>query len=115
MRDELHEWFFHKFSEFRVGSHHVDGAVEGEHRSKFGNLKHLSHHSLPPEAGQPFVPDFRQKLLDIRVGDESFLLVLDGEFQPVQSLPFARLPILARRVEVQHNLELVAGPRVIQQ
>lgn len=115
MRDELDERFLHELSHLRVRRHHVHRAVEREHRRELRHLKYLPDHPLATKPRQAFVPDFCQQLLHVRMGDKLLLLIFDRELQSLQGLPLARLPILPRRIEVQHNFQLVAGPRVIQQ
>lgn len=115
MRDELYERFLHELSQLGVRRHHVNRAVEWKHRCELRHLHDLPDHSLPPETGQTLIPDLRQQLLHVRMSHELLLLVLDGELESLQRLTFARLPILAGRIKVQHDLQLVAGARVIQQ
>lgn len=77
MRDKLHERFLHKFSEFWVRCHHVDGAVKRKHRCELSYLKALSYHSFPSKAWQAFVPNFRQQLLNVSKNILQFKLCLE--------------------------------------
>lgn len=65
--DELDERLPQGLSELGVWRDDVHGGEDGKPDSDANYLQGLQHHVLPPEAGQSFVPDGRQKLLDIGV------------------------------------------------
>lgn len=49
------------------------------------------------------------------MGNKLFLFIFDCHLQPLEGLPFSRLPILARWIEVQHDFKLIARASVVQQ
>lgn len=115
MADELDEGLLHEEGLGRVGRHHVDGAVERKGGAEFADLDELADHAEPTEARQPVVPDLGQQLLDVRMGNELLLLVIDGQLETLEWLTLAGLPVVALRIVVEHDLELVRGARVVQQ
>lgn len=57
MTDELHKWLLHEQTHLGGGGHHVYGAVHWKHGAQLTHLHHLTHHTLPTETRQAFVPD----------------------------------------------------------
>ena len=79
MADELDEWLLHEQRLGRVGGEHVDRAVDRELGAQLAHLDQLADHAEPSEPRQSVVPDRGEQLLDVGMGDELLLLVLDGE------------------------------------
>lgn len=70
MDEKLHEGLAHQFASIRLGSNHVEAAVEGEEDNDFHDLHELLKHRHPSEPRQSVVPQGSEQLLDVGVRHE---------------------------------------------
>ena len=70
MTDELDEWILDEVPGRSVGGQHEHDTVVGEHDTEAEDEEGLHDDVAASEAGDSFIPDTSQQLLNIRVSHE---------------------------------------------